>query len=250
MTIKALDRVEIFRACAWALNSDGSPQAVDTIYTAPLYKGLEFDMVTDFAATVPNPRILPVVAQGEVDDVFLLPSITARSAVMHTPYQYLDNDAVLGNVKRYTVGDLDISALDTDQEASGPVVALLVSALVGHDKDTKQPVWDNQLYPRATIMPLAINAKFDGAVAQYTYYITWGKTTVEFWGTTLSLATMGTLKAGARGVRSTGGRVNFGIWKTDGVTKDFLFDTNKPCVDGATAVAYDYATGAPITPAP
>jgi hypothetical protein len=128
-----------------------------------------------------------------------------------------------------------------------PTVALLVSGLVAHDEDGDS-VWASQLYPRAHIVPQPL-AKFDASVAQFTYTITWAKSKKEFWGTTLSLATMGSLKAGVRDI-NTAYRPNFACWQADSTTKDFLFDTDKPPVNTAAIVAYNYATGVAISPAP
>jgi hypothetical protein len=245
MTINYLDRIEIYRACAWILNpTDGSPKAPSG---GALYAGEELTGVQDFTPTIPPPRTIPAVAQGTVQDTFILPSITARSAVLHTLYDLFAQNADLGNVKKYVDGDFNMVPADTDQEGLEPTVTLLVSGLVAHD-DQGNSIWSSQLYPRAHIVPMFIN-KFDANVAQFTYNITWAKALKEFWGKALTLATMGTLKSGVRDLYTTS-RPNFGVWQTDGTTKDFLFDTTRPPVNAATIVVYDYSTGAAISPAP
>ncbi len=245
MTINYLDRIEVYRACAWILNADGSPKCPTG---GVLYAGEELIGAQDFTQNVPTPRIIPAVAQGTVQDTFILPAITARSATLHTLYDLFVQNANLQGVKRYTESGMDIYPLDTDAEGLEPTTALLVTGLIAHD-DQGNNVWPSQFFPRAHIFPQTINAKFDATPAQFTYTITWTKALKEFWGKALTLATMGILKSGALDI-NTPARPNFGTWLTDGIVKDFLFDTNKPCVNAASVIAFDYATGVVMTGSP
>lgn len=246
MAVKYLDRIEVYKADAWVLNADGSPYVATAVTNSNV--GVQLIGIQDFTAAVPEPRVMPGVAQGTVQDTFILPSITARKATFHTLYDLLAQNAALMNVKQYVVGDWNMYPMDTDQEGLEPTVIFLVSALIAHD-DNGNAVWSSQLYPRAHIMAMPMNAKFDASVGQFTYVMTWAKNLLEPWGALLTLATNGALKSGIRALE-TAGRPNFGIWQTDGTLKDFLFDTNRVPIDFATATCYDYSTGLAISVAP
>lgn len=231
---------DVYRAAAWLLNSDGSPAAPDT----SVYSGLDFHGVQDFIPSTPSPRSVIGLAQGMVMDTIYLPSNTARTATMHTLYDLMSENAVLAGVKRVSEGGLDYVPTDTDKEGQEPLVALLVSQLISHD-DEGLSLWHSYFYPRARVIPSQMVAMNQNA-SQYLYNISLSRSKKLFWGPALSVATQGTKQAGGFDIVTTD-RLDFAVFKADGVVDDFLFDTDKQCVNHADVKVWDYAAGTQLT---
>jgi hypothetical protein len=237
------DAIDIYRVVAYPLNNDGTFDLTEDLCgggVQDLYEGIEFEAPTSFEMNFGTPRQVPVLAQGQVQDTFMLPSIDPKTAILRTAYDYQTLQALLTNTKVDTVGASKWVGMDTDQAGNEKLVGLLLSQLQAHD-ESGNTVWHNYVLNRARIMPN--HPGFSDAVNVKEYNMALSRSSKRLFGDTYTLATHGYEEAvGNDGLSEY--KFNIGIWMGNGEYTTFNLPSGKPARVTSAAKVWDQTTGA------
>lgn len=243
MTLDIYTSIDVNRVVAFPLNNDGTFNLTEDLCgggVQDLYEGVEFEGPTGFEVTFGAPRSIPVVAQGQVQATFLLPSIEAKTGVLRCAYDKLTLSAMLSGTKIDTVGESKWTPQDTDKSGSEPLVALLLQQLQAKDEDGSL-VWHNNVIHRATVVPDPVS--YNAEVMVKTYNLAMSRSSKRMWGETYTLATHGVTEASMDdGISSY--KYNIGIWMGNGEYTTFNLPAGKPTKTTAKTKVWDFTTGA------
>lgn len=235
--------IDVNRVVAFALNNDGSFNLTEDVCgggVQDLYEGIEFAGPVGFDVNFGAPRTIPIVAQGQVQGTFLLPSIEARTGTLRCAYDKFTLNAMLSGVNIDTIGEAKFMPLDTDRSGQETLVALLLQQLQAKDSDGSL-VWHNNVVHRATISPDPVNYTAEAIVKQYN--MAFSRSSKRMWGEVYSLNTHNCLEATMDdGISSY--KYNIGIWMGNNEFTDFYLPTGKPTKTSGKAKVWDFATGA------
>lgn len=243
MAIDTFTALDVHRVVAFPLNNDGTFDfTADLCGTGvqDLYEGVQFEGPVGFDVSFGAPRQIPVVAQGQVQATFILPSIEPRSGVLRCAYDKLTLDAILQGIVVDTVGATKMLPEDTDQSGQETLVALLLQQLQAKDGDA-QLVWRSDIIHRATIVPSPSGYSAEVMIKEYN--IAMSRSSKRMWGETYSLSTHGCLEA-TKDLAVSQYKFNIGIWVGDGAYTTFDLPAGKPAITSARAKVWDFATGA------
>jgi hypothetical protein len=245
MALDIYTGLDVNRVAAFPLSNDGTfnVAAIEDLCGGgiqDLYEGIEFEGPTGFEVNYGTPRSLPVVAQGQVQATFLLPSIEAKTGILRCAYDKLTLSAMLSGVAVDTVGEGKFMPQDTDKSGKEPLVGLLLQQLQAKDGDG-QLVWHNNVIHRATVVPDPVS--YTAEVMVKTYNIAMSRSSKRLWGETYTLATHKCLKSSMDdGISSY--QFNMGVWVGNGEYTSFNLPTGKPAKTSAKAKVWDFSTGA------
>lgn len=223
-------KIGMRHAAFFALNSHQTPLA-----TSPTvgYEGLQYSSARSLNFTNPAPRIISQLGDDRVEALQTLPPATGMEADLHVGMSNLDIIATLSGVKVATLGATRWIPGQTDQRGNEPYVGLFA-----YSKSNEWPIgdksWDWYFLPYAQAIWMA--AGNADTPQDEVFKIVPNYTTLNPWGTALSLATNGALTQQHLKGKS------FGIphlisWLADGTATTFSFDTNHPAsATGAIAV--------------
>ena len=228
-------RVVLFPLFDSGVNKGGI-QAVDN----SAFEGYEVPGPVSFEFSFGNPRTIPNVSQGRVNDTIILPSTEAKTAILRCSYDSQTLNALLTGVNITTNGLAKVLDEGTDREGLEIQCAALLQQLVSHDDDGLE-VWSTDLCPRVTLVPQPVN-KTDAALSKQ-YNIALGKSTKRAWGETLSIATHNCTRAVKQNVLSNG-RFNMVGWLGDCIDSTFALPADKPALTSSSAKAWNFVTGA------
>ncbi len=243
MSLDIYTAIDVNRIVAFPLNNDGSfnlPEDLCGGGVQDLYEGVEFQGPTGFDISYGAPRSIPVVAQGQVQATFLLPSIEAKTGVIRCAYDRLTLDAMLSGVQVDTVGAAKFIPMDTDKSGSEPLVALLLQQLQAKDDDGAL-VWHNNIIHRATVVPSP--AGYTAEVMVKEYQIAMSRSSKRMWGESYSLSVHKCTEASMDDGISRD-KFNIGVWMGNGEYTDFNLPAGKPAKTSSAAKVWDFATGA------
>ncbi len=241
MTLDIYTAIDVYRVIAFALNNDGTFDLTEDDYggVQDLYQGVEFAHPTSFDVSFGAPRQIPVVAQGQVQATFLLPSIEAKTGILRTAYDKLTLNAMLSGVSVDTIGGGKYIPEDTDKSGTEKLVALLLSQLQAKDDDGSL-MWRNDLVHRATIVPSPTSYADTPMVKEYN--LAMSRSSKRFWGETYTLVTHGCTEA-SKDVGITSNKLNIGVWMGNGSYTTFNLPSTKKANDTANAKVWQYSTG-------
>ncbi len=243
MTLDTYDAIDTYRVIAFPLNNDGTLDLTEDVCgggVQDLYEGIEFEGPISFEMSFGSVRQIPVIAQGQVQDTFMLPSIDPKTAILRCVYDKLSLHALLTNTKVDTVGAGQWVGMDTDQAGNEKLVGLLLAQLMAHDK-SGNTVWRNNILNRARISPNWPGYSDAAMVKEYTMSLS--RSTKRLWGESYSLATHGHTEAvGDNGI--TEYKLNLGFWMGNGEYTTFHLPSGKPARLSSTAKVWDMTTGA------
>jgi hypothetical protein len=237
-TIDTYTSIDVNRVTAFPLTNAGlfdlaGPQAA-------LYEGVEFQGPVGFDVSFGAPRQIPVVAQGQVQATFILPSIEARTGLLRCAYDSLALSAMLGGTIVDTIGTAKAVAEDTDKSGQETLVALFLQQLQAKDQDGAL-IWRSDIIPRATIVPSPTSYTADVMIKEY--QIGMSRSSKRMWGETYTLATHGCTEA-TKDIGLSAYQMNIGVWVGDNIVTAFTLPAGKPANLQASAKVWDYATGA------
>ena len=231
-------RVVLFPLFESGVNKGGI-QAVDEA----AFEGYEVPGPVSFEFSFGNPRTIPNVSQGRVNDTIILPSTEAKTGVLRCSYDSQTLNALLTGVNIVTRGLSTVLPEGTDREGLEIQCAMLLQQLVSHDDDGAE-MWSTEVCPRATLVPQPIN-KTDAALSK-AYNIALGQATRYAWGETLTLGTHNCTRAVKAHVLSNG-RFNMVGWLGDCVASNFTLPTDKPALTSSSATVWNFVTGAAVS---
>jgi hypothetical protein len=238
MSLNTYTAIDVSRVVAFPLNNNGTfnlaaPQAA-------LYEGVEFEGPVGFDVSFGAPRQIPVVAQGQVQATFILPSIEARTGVLRCAYDKLTLSGMLGGLTVDTIGTAKAIAEDTDRSGQETLVALLLQQLQAKD-ESGSLIWRSDIVHRATIVPSPTSYTAEPLVKEY--QIAMSRSSKRLWGESYSLATHGCLEA-TKDVGLSSNKFNIGVWVGDNIVTAFTLPTGKPALTSGAAKVWDFDTGA------
>lgn len=243
MTIDIYTALDVHRVVAFPLNNDGT-FSVDEDASGggrqDLYEGVEFEGPVGFDVSFGAPRQIPVVAQGQVQATFILPSIEARTGVLRCAYDKLTLSAMLAGLSVDTIGEAKALPEDTDKSGQETLVALLLQQLQAKDDDGAL-VWRSDVVHRATVVPSPTGYSAEVMVKEYN--IAMSRSSKRMWGESYALGTHGCEEA-TKDVVVSSYKWNIGVWIGNNEYTTFNLPAGKPAKTSAKAKVWDFATGA------
>ena len=244
MALDIYTALDVHRVVAFPLNNDGtfnltSVEDVCLGGVQDLYEGMEFEGPTGFDVSFGAPRQIPVVAQGQVQATFILPSIEARTGVLRCAYDKLTLSAMLAGLSVDTVGETKLLPEDTDKSGQETLVGLLLQQLQAKD-DSGSLVWRSDVVHRATIVPSPTGYNADVMVKEYN--IAMSRSSKRLWGETYSLNTHNCQEA-TKDVAISSYKFNVGIWEGNNSYTEFYLPAGKPALTSNKAKVWDFTTG-------
>lgn len=243
MALDTYTALDVHRVVAFPLNNDGSFDLVEDLCNLgveDLYEGVEFEGPVGFDVSFGAPRQIPVVAQGQVQATFILPSIEPRTGTLRCAYDKLTLSAMLAGLQVDTIGLAKAIPEDTDRSGQETLVALLLQQLQAKDEDGSL-VWRSDVVHRATIVPSPTGYNAEVMVKEYNMAMS--RSSKRMWGESYSLATHGCLEA-TKDLVISSYKWNIGIWRGNGVLTSFNLPAGKPARTSSSAKVWDFATGA------
>jgi len=236
--------IDVSRVIAFPLNNDGSFDLSEDLCgggVQALYEGVEFQGPVGFDVSFGAPRIIPVVAQGQVQATFTLPSIEARTGVLRSAYDKLTLSTMLSGTKVDTVGASKFMPEDTDKSGQETLVGLFLQQLQAKD-ETGALMWRSDVIPRATIVPSPSSYTADVLIKEY--QIGMSRSSKRLWGEPYTLGVHGCTEATKDIVISTD-VFNIGIWMGNADPYlTFTLPTGKHALTSAAAKVWNFVTGA------
>lgn len=243
MALNTYTAIDVSRVVAFPLNNDGSFDLTEDVCNGgvtSLYEGVQFEGPVGFDVSFGAPRIIPVVAQGQVQATFVLPSIEARTGVLRCAYDKLTLSAMLSGTKVDTVGATKLMPEDSDKSGQEILVALLLQQLQAKD-ETGSLMWRSDVVHRATIVPSPSSYTADVMVKEYS--IGMSRSAKRMWGESYSLVTHGCTEA-TKDIVISNDVFNIGIWQGNGVDLNFYLPAGKHALTSAAAKVWNFNTGA------
>lgn len=232
-----IERVVLFPLFTSGVNKGGIAAVSDAAfegYDAPGPVSLEFSFG--------NPRTIPNVSQGKVNDTIILPSVEAKSGVLRSSYDSQTLNALLSDTKITTMGLSKVFPEGTNREGEEIQCAMVVNRLVSHT-DTGDLVHASEVFGKVTLVPRKTN--FSDAALQKEYTIGFSQPTKYAWGETLSLATHGCTKA-TNALLLSDNYFNMIGWLGDCIDTTFELPADKPALTSSSAKVWNYVTGAAV----
>ena len=243
ITLDGYTAIDVFRSIGFPLNNDGSFDVDEDPSgggVQDLYEGIEFTAPVGLDFNLGEPRQIPVVAQGQVQTTFNLPSIDAKTAILRAAYEKLSTDATLTATKVDTIGEMKAMGIDNDKSGQEKLMAFMLAQLQAHDEDGST-IWSNVLLSRTRIKPNRPNISAEPTVKEYR--MTLSRSSKRMWGESYSEATHGRTEDVGDVVLSEY-KLNTGVWVGNGEYTEFNLPAARPAFTSAKAKVWDYSTGA------
>jgi hypothetical protein len=238
ITLDGYTAIDVYRAIGFPLNNDGTFNVPDI--DEELYEGVEFLAPVGLDFSLGEPRSIPVVAQGQVQTTFNLPSTDAKTAVLRAAYEKMSTDVALTDTLVDTIGAMKAMGIDSNKAGQEKLMAFMISQLQSHDEDGNS-IWANVLLNRTRIKPNRPSFTSDAMAKEY--LMTLSRSTKRMWGETYSEVTHGR-EEDIGDVILSQDKLNIGAWLGDGVITEFNLPVDKPAVTSARAKVWDVTTGA------
>lgn len=243
MAIDTYTALDVHRVVAFPLNNDGTFNITEDASGGgrqELYEGVEFEGPTGFDVSFGAPRQIPIVAQGQVQGTFILPSIEARTGILRCAYDKLTLSAMLQGISVDTIGEAKALGEDTDKSGQETLVAMLLQQLQAKDNDGSL-IWRSDVVHRATVVPSPTGYSAEVMVKEYN--IAMNRSTKRTWGETYALGTHGYTEA-TKDIVISSYKWNIGVWIGNGEYTTFNLPAGKPAKTSAKAKVWDFNTGA------
>ncbi len=244
ITLDGYTAIDVYRAIGFPLNNDGTFNIASEDASGggvqDLYEGVEFLAPVGLDFSLGEPRSIPVVAQGQVQTTFNLPSTDPKTAVLRAAYEKFSVDATLTDTLVDTIASMKAMGIDNNKSGQERMMAFLISQLQSHDEDGNS-IWANVLLNRARIKPNRPNFSADPMAKEY--LMTLSRSTKRVWGETYAENTHGRTEDIGDVILSQD-KLNCGVWMGNGEYTTFNLPADKPAVTSARAKVWDVATGA------
>jgi hypothetical protein len=174
----------------YELNANGRPKADSSSIS---YIGFEFSGPKAYNLAIPDTRKIAHVGKDRVIVNDQLPTLEVTTAEVRVSTLDFDMDALLQNVKKFTVGQATLLARGTDQQGAEPTVGML---LYQQSKDVATGLrnWHFHIIPATQCVP--IPAPFTENPEDHRYSLTPTPSRKHLWGVTLTLGVEGAEEAG------------------------------------------------------
>lgn len=229
-----LDRVVLYPLFTSGTNKGGM-QAVDE----NAFEGYEVPGPVSLDFSFGNPRTIPNVSRGRVNDTIILPSIDPKTAVLVGSYNSQTINALLTGAIVNTMGLASVMPETTSEEGNEIQCAMLVQQLVSHNDDGDL-ICVSEFFTKVTLVPQKAN--YGANATAKNYQIAFAQPAKYAWGESLTLATHGATKAASAHIQ-TNGRFNAVGWMGGCLEADFMLPTDKPALTSSTAKVWNYVTG-------
>lgn len=239
ITLDGYTAIDIYRAVGFVLNNDGT-FLLPTTDSQELYEGITFPAPVGLDFSLGEIRSVPVIAQGQVQTTFNLPSTDAKTATLRGAYEKLSVDASLTGTVVDTIGAMKAMGIDNDKQGQEKLVALAVAQLQSHD-ESGNSIWSNILLHRARIKPNRPSLTSDPLAKEY--MMTLSRSQKRMWGETYSSVTHGRTED-IGDVMLSQDKLALGFWYGNGAYLSFNLPSDKLAVTSARAKVWDVATGA------
>lgn len=244
ITLDGYTALDVYRVAGFPLNNDGTFDADEDLCGGgiqDLYEGLPFLAPTGLDFNLGAPRLIPVVAQGQVQVTFQLPSIDAKTATLRAAFEKLSLDAKLTGTKVDTpFGTAKALGIDNEKSGQEILMGLMISQLQAKD-DGGNLMWANVILHRATIKPNRPSMTDTPMAKEYNLALS--RSLMRLWGEAYTEATHGRTED-IGDVILTSYKLGVGIWIGNGEYTDFNLPAGKLAYDTSEAKVWDVATGA------
>lgn len=242
--------IDVWKATFFPYNTEGLLDLPE--YPTPAgtpYEGIQIPKVKSIAPNIGAARQVAVVAQGDVQTTFNLPSIDPQTIEGHLAYFDLVSYAEMSNLKTSTVGGATVVPFGTNKSSFEKKGFLIVSALAAHESDNDQDVCVSYIFSN-------VKANFQIPVlnespADVTVNFSMGKGKKTVWGRTLTEVLDGATKANGF-IAITWGQLNLVAWLGDGAETTFLLPIDKESLNtfADTFEVFNVDTGAAVAGTP
>ena len=244
ITLDGYTAIDVYRAIAFPLNNDGT-FAIPTEDPSgggiqDLYEGLEVPAPVGLDFSLGEMRSIPVVAQGQVQTTFNLPSTDAKTATLRGAYEKFSVDTAMTDTIVDTIGAMKAMGIDNDKQGQEKLMAFIVSQLQSHD-ESGNSIWANAVLHRTRIKPNRPSLTADPLEKEY--MMTLSRSQKRMWGETFTENTHGRTEDVGDVILSQD-KLCIGIWVGNGEYATFNLNSDKPAVTSARAKVWDFATGA------
>lgn len=243
ITLDGYTAIDLYRAVAFPLNNDGT---FDLPTEDPsgggiqdLYEGVEVPAPVGLDFSLGEPRQIPVVAQGQVQTTFNLPSTDAKTATLRGAYEKLSVDSTMTNTLVDTIGAMKAMGIDNDKQGQEKLMAFAVSQLQAHD-ESGNSIWANVLLHRTRVKPNRPSLASDPLAKEY--LMTLSRSQKRMWGETYTENTHGRTEDIGDVILSQD-KLGMGIWVGNGEYTTFNLPADRPAITSARAKVWDVATG-------
>jgi len=244
ITLDGYTAIDVYRAVGFVLNNDGT---FDLPTEDPsgggiqdLYEGIAFPAPVGLEFSLGEIRSIPVIAQGQVQTTFNLPSTDAKTAKLSGAYEKLSVDAALTGTVIDTIGAMKAMGIDNDKQGQEKLVAFAIAQLQSHD-ESGNTIWSNILLHRTRIKPNRPSLSADPLAREYLR--TLSRSQKRMWGDSYVEGTHGRTED-IGDVILPQDNLALGIWVGNNEYTTFNLPTDKPAVTSARAKVWDVTTGA------
>lgn len=243
ITLDGYTAIDLYKAVAFPLNSDGT-FALPTEDPSgggiqDLYEGIEVPAPVGLDFSLGEPRSIPVVAQGQVQTTFNLPSTDAKTAVLRGAYEKLSVDATMTDTLVDTIGAMKAMGIDNDKQGQEKLMAFIISQLQSHD-ESGNSIWSNVLLHRTRVKPNRPSLTADPLAKEY--LMTLSRSQKRMWGETYTEVTHGRTEDIGDVVLSQD-RLCVGLWVGNNEYTTFNLPAARPAITSARAKVWDVAAG-------
>lgn len=192
------------------------------------YYGIQHSGAKVLTLNDPTPRVLPHIGDDGVMTLQVLPALEPANGELRVDKTNDIVDAIVANVKKFTVGEMNLLGSITGQRGfENQVGALAYSAAQDTDPDSSlfgTNAWDFRIFPKVTVFQR--DTGYGAEVNERMYSFTPAYVVAHLWGKAFSIATEGFTRAQViRGVSQY--KPAFVSFIGDGSTKGFPFDSAK-----------------------
>lgn len=204
------------------------------------YYGIQHSGAKVLTINDPTPRVIPHVGDDGVFCLQVLPALEPANGELRVDKTNDIVDAIVMNVKKFTVAEANILGSITSQRGfENQVAALAYSFAQDTDPDSSafgSNLWDFRMFPKVTVFQR--DTGYTQEINERMYSFVPAYSTAHIWGTTFTVATEGYVRAQiVRGVSQYKPVVV--SYLGDGTTKAFPFDSAKPAQAAGKVAIWD-----------
>jgi hypothetical protein len=223
-----------------SISGSALPVAVGATVSGSVgYYGIQHSGAKVLTINDPLPRVLPHIGDDGVFSLQVLPALEPANGELRVDKTNNIVDAITGNVKNFTVGEMNLLGSVTGQRGyENQVGALAYSFAQDTDPDSASfgaTVWDFRLFPKATVFQR--DTGYGQEVNERQYSFTPAYVTSHIWQTAFATATEGFTRAQIiRGISQY--KPVLVSFLGDGSAKGFPFDSQKPAQAAAKVACW------------
>jgi hypothetical protein len=193
------------------------------------YYGIQHSGAKVLTINDPTPRVIPHIGDDGIISLQVLPATEPASGEVRVAKTNDKVDSIAANVKKFTVGEMNLLGSITSQRGFENQVGALAYSF-GQDTDPDSSsfgatVWDFRIFPKVTVFQR--DTGYGQEANERLYSFTPAYVTAHMWGTAFTIATEGFTKAQIiRGISQY--KPMIVTFLGDGTTAAFPFDSAVP----------------------